>query len=65
MAEPPPPTQPQPRPDDIAKQLDMTAANLRTLAEQLGAVRPGAAAPFSPPASPSLAARIRTLPTAP
>ena len=45
MAEPPP--SPKPPPEDIARQLDRTAADLRTLAEQLGAVRPGAPATVS------------------
>src|SRR5215831_11851523 len=36
------------KPDDIATQLDRTAADLRTLAEQLGAVRPGPPRVVSP-----------------
>ena len=46
MTEPPPSAKPQPA--DIARQLDKTAADLRTLAEQLGAVRPGSSKPVSP-----------------
>src|SRR5262249_40218334 len=46
MTEQPPSSKPQR--EDIAQQLEKTAADLRTLAEQLGAVPPGGPKPVSP-----------------
>jgi hypothetical protein len=37
----------QASPTEVARQLDKTAADLRTLAEQLGAIPPGPAKPVS------------------
>jgi len=45
MTESPP--SPKPQPEDIAAQLERTAADLRTLGEQLGAVQPGGSAPMT------------------
>jgi hypothetical protein len=45
MADEPPPGQASPT--EVGRQLEKTAADLRTLAEQLGAIAPGPAKPIS------------------